>query len=156
MSTLKGKISKILVLLDGSEPSMDAADYALYIAKEYDAKLTALHVVNSGDAYRYTSNLVAVRTPTSMDSIMQTARQEFQKWFGTVEQKGHKSNVEIKTDIIVSPGSTVGTIVDYAEREGADLIVIGTRGRSGFKKMLLGSTASGVVAYACCPVMIVK
>jgi nucleotide-binding universal stress UspA family protein len=64
-------------------------------------------------------------------------------WFGTVEQKGHESNVEIKTDIVVGPCSTVGTIVDYAEREGADLIVIGTRRRSGFEKLLLGSTASG-------------
>jgi nucleotide-binding universal stress UspA family protein len=156
LSTLKGEISRILVLLDGSEPSMDAADYALSIAKEYNAKLTALHVVNSGDAYRYISNLVEVRTPTSMDSIMQTAKQEFQKWFGTLDQKVHESNVEVKTDIVVSPDSTVGTIVDYAEREGIDLIVMGTRGRSGFKKLLLGSTASGVIAYAHCPVMIVK
>jgi hypothetical protein len=65
-----------------------------YLAKEYNAKLTALHVVNSGDAYRYISNLIEVRTPTSMDSIMQTARQEFQKWFGTLDQKVHESNVE--------------------------------------------------------------
>ena len=56
----------------------------------------------------------------------------------------------------MSPNSTAGTIVDYAEREGIDLIVMGTRGRSGFKKLLLGSTASDVTAYAHCPVMIIK
>jgi nucleotide-binding universal stress UspA family protein len=52
--------------------------------------------------------------------------------------------------------SEVGAIVDYAENENVDLIVIGSRGRSGFKKLLLGSTASGVVTYVTCPVMIVK
>jgi len=43
-----------------------------------------------------------------------------------------------------------------AEKEKVDLIVVGTRGRSGFKKLLLGSVASGVVNYAHCPVLIVK
>jgi nucleotide-binding universal stress UspA family protein len=42
------------------------------------------------------------------------------------------------------------------ERENVDLVVIGTRGRTGFKKMLLGSVASDVVTYAYCPVMVVK
>lgn len=64
--------------------------------------------------------------------------------------------VRLKTDIVVSPKSTAGTIVDYAEREGIDLIALGTRGRSGFKKLLLGSTASDVTAYAHFPVMIIK
>lgn len=44
----------------------------------------------------------------------------------------------------------------YAEKENVDLIVVGTRGRSGFKRLLLGSIASGVVTYAHCPVLVVK
>lgn len=48
------------------------------------------------------------------------------------------------------------TIVDYAERESVKLIVIGTRGRTGFKRLLLGSVALGVVTYSHCPVMVVK
>ena len=58
--------------------------------------------------------------------------------------------------IVVTPVSVVGAMIDYAEKERADLIVIGTRGRSGFKKMLLGSVASGVVKYSHCPVLVVK
>jgi nucleotide-binding universal stress UspA family protein len=57
---------------------------------------------------------------------------------------------------IISSVTTVGGIVNFAERENIDLIAIGTRGRSGFKKLLLGSVASGVVTYAHCPVMVVK
>jgi len=49
-----------------------------------------------------------------------------------------------------------GGIVDFAEENNIDLIVIGTRGRSGFKKLLLGSVASHVVTYAHCPVLVVK
>jgi nucleotide-binding universal stress UspA family protein len=55
-----------------------------------------------------------------------------------------------RTDGIVKP------ILKYAEDEEIDLIVVGTRGRTGIKRMLLGSVASGVVTYAHCPVIIVK
>ena len=51
---------------------------------------------------------------------------------------------------------TVKPILKYAEDEEIDLIVVGTRGRTGIKKMLLGSVASGVVTYAHCPVIVVK
>ena len=49
-----------------------------------------------------------------------------------------------------------GGILDYAEENNFDLIVIGTRGRSGFKRLLLGSVASHVITYAHCPVLVVK
>ncbi len=62
----------------------------------------------------------------------------------------------MKTQVIVSPISVTGSIVEYAERENMDLIVIGTRGRSAFKRLLLGSIASGVVTHAHCPVMVVR
>ena len=91
-----------------------------------------------------------------MDSMVQKVKLDSQKWFDTIEQISNANNVRLKTDIMVSPNSTAGTIVDYVEREGIYLIVLGTRGRSGFKKLLLGSTASDVTAYAQCPVMIIK
>jgi nucleotide-binding universal stress UspA family protein len=67
----------------------------------------------------------------------------------------NEKNIQIKTEVIAST-NTAGGIVDYAEDKDIDLIVIGTRGKSGFKKMLLGSVASGVVTYAHCPVLVVK
>jgi nucleotide-binding universal stress UspA family protein len=63
---------------------------------------------------------------------------------------------QLKTQVVVSPLSVTGSIVQYAERENIDLIVVGTRGRSGFKRLLLGSTASGIVTHAHCPVMVVR
>ena len=63
--------------------------------------------------------------------------------------------MKIETAIIVST-ATVDSILDYAEEKDIDLIVVGTRGHSGIKKLLLGSTASGIVTYASCPVTVVK
>jgi len=71
-------------------------------------------------------------------------------------KKGAANKVKVNTEVVASPTSVVPAIVDYAEKNNVDLIVVGTRGRSGLKKLLLGSVASGVVTYASCPVMVVK
>ena len=76
-----------------------------------------------------------------------------------LEALGEPQSVEIKfrSEIIEDPFSRVeSAIVNYAESEGVDLIVMGTRGRSGFKRILLGSVASGVLSYAHCPVKTVR
>jgi nucleotide-binding universal stress UspA family protein len=73
-----------------------------------------------------------------------------------VSEKGNdNNNIQFKSQIEKSM-SVEGTIVDYAEQENIDLIVVGTKGRSGFTKLLLGSVASKVVTYAHCPVLVVK
>ena len=64
--------------------------------------------------------------------------------------------MDLKTDVVASPTSAVPAIVDYAEENRIDLIILGTRGRSDFSKLLLVSVVSGVVTYASCPVMVVK
>ncbi len=87
---------------------------------------------------------------------IEEARAEAQKWFTEITKNAGQRKVRVKTDVIDSPMSVVATIVNYADREKADLIVIGTRGRSGISKMLLGSVASGVVTYAPCPVVVAK
>jgi len=89
---------------------------------------------------------------------LEKCKQEFQPWFDKIKEKAYNNNnkIQLKTDLILTPTSIVGAIIQYAEDEKVDLIVIGTRGRSGIKKMLLGSVAAGVVTYAHCPVMVVK
>jgi nucleotide-binding universal stress UspA family protein len=64
--------------------------------------------------------------------------------------------VNIWSEIVEGPFSLVGEIVNYAENNHIDLIVTGSRGRTGFKKVLLGSVASGIVTYAHCPVLVIK
>jgi nucleotide-binding universal stress UspA family protein len=159
LSQIKGKFSKILITVDGSEESMNAADYAIATAKkeDNDAQLIALHVLFSQTGYAYSTNIFGLVTPSSINELLQDAKHEAQQWFDKIKEKMYENrDVQLKTEVVVSPTSVVGAIVDYAERENVDLIVIGSRGTSGFKKLLLGSTASGVITYATCPVLVVK
>ena len=161
MSQTKGKFSKVLLTVDGSEQSMNAADYALAMAKKQDnnAQLIALHVLFSQTGYAYSTNMFGLVTPSSISELLEDAKHEAQQWFDKIKEKMKKMNendIQLKTEVVVSSTSVVAAIVDYAEHENVDLIVIGSRGRSGFKKLLLGSTASGVVTYATCPVLVVK
>jgi nucleotide-binding universal stress UspA family protein len=152
MSTTTGDsqktlFSKILVAIDGSDASMDAADYAISLSKEYNnAELYALHVIRAD---------VDLFGPHETSEFMITMRTEGKKYLNKVRLKANEKNIQIKTEIISST-NIAGGIVDYAEENKIDLIVIGTRGRTGFKKLLLGSVASHVVTYAHCPVLVVK
>jgi nucleotide-binding universal stress UspA family protein len=94
--------------------------------------------------------------PDPIKKKIEEAKVEAQKWFTEITRNAEQMKVQVKTDVIDSSLSVVAAIVNYADREKAELIVIGTRGRSGVSKMLLGSVASGVITYAPCPVLVVK
>ena len=77
-------------------------------------------------------------------------------WTEKIKETAKENNVQIETKIVQIPMSVEEAIVVYAEKENIDLIVVGTRGRTGFAKKLLGSVALGVVTHASCPVTVVK
>jgi nucleotide-binding universal stress UspA family protein len=164
MSKIKGQFSKILVAIDGSDQSMDAANYAIEMAKKEknDIQLIAIHVLVSQIGYAYaSSDIYTLNTSSSIRELLESIKKETEKWFDKIKEKAasyleEKNEIQLKTEVITTDTSIVGAIVEYAKHENIDLIVIGTRGRSGFKKLLLGSVASGVVTYATCPVMVVK
>jgi nucleotide-binding universal stress UspA family protein len=124
--------------------------------------LIALHVVFSRVGYAYSPEGVfgmdGLTTPNAMKEILENAKKEAQQWFDNIKEKINmdNNNIQLQPDVVVTATSIVSAIVEYAKNKDVDLIVIGTRGRSGFKKLLLGSVASGVVTNAACPVMVVK
>jgi len=143
--------------VDGSESSLKATDHAIEIAKKHDAQLIALNVVVSQLGYAYSSGAFGLTvTPSAINDILDKSKQEAKKWFDNIEKKAAAQGVKLKVEMVASPNSVVPAIVDYAEKNKVDLIVTGTKGRSGFAKLLLGSVAAGVVTYASCPVMVVK
>ena len=153
MSTkIKGRFSTILIGIDGSESSIDAADYAIEMAKKDGAQVIALTV------NRIPLSSYGLATP--QEEVKQSKdneeMQEFKEWLDKISQNAKQNSVQLKKEIINSQMSVEAAIVEYAESEGVELIVVGTRGNSGIKNMLLGSIASGVVKYATCPVMVVK
>jgi nucleotide-binding universal stress UspA family protein len=148
-------ISKIMVGIDGSEQSINAADYAIDIAKKLNAELIAINVLTSDIGYAYSSPGVE-SPPMTIREIILLAEDEVKKWFDDIKEKADKSSIRFRSEIIMAKRSAISTMLDYAEEQNINLIVVGTRGHSGIKKMLLGSTASGLVTYAACPVLVVK
>ena len=142
--------------MDGSESSMKAADYAVMLAKQNGAQLIALNVIVSQLGYEYSAGAFGLVTPNTIKNVLDKSKQEAQRWFDDIGENAVANGVKLSTEVVASPTSVVPAIVDYAEKNKVDLIVVGTRGRSGFTKLLLGSVASGVVTYASCPVMVVK
>jgi nucleotide-binding universal stress UspA family protein len=149
--------SKILVPIDGSEPSFHAARVAVNIANKFNSELIIIYVVVSPSKSEY-ANLTGLVTPKQIDMIIENAKRESRNWFKKIEDKvkEENSNIKISMKVLLTGIAIYGEVIQFAQQENIDLIVIGTRGRSGIKKLLLGSTASGVVTYANCPVLVTK
>ena len=155
------RISKILVAIDGSEHSMKAVDLALEMAKKESSspqkigsELTALTVLDVSRPRRFLSSFIAA--PTYGLRELEEERNAAKHWMDAVRKKAEEKKIPFRSEIIEGLVSAEATIVDYAESHQIDLIVVGTRGRTGFSKVLLGSVASRVVEYAHCSVIVVK
>jgi nucleotide-binding universal stress UspA family protein len=149
---IKGKFSRILVGIDGSESSLNASEYAIEMAKKDGAQVTALSI----KPLPLSSYGLAAPQDEAKLSKEDKEMHDINESLDKVDQNAKRNNVQIKKEIINSQMSIEAAIVEYAESEDVDLIVIGTRGTSDIKNMLLGNIASGVVKYAACPVMVVK
>ena len=143
----------ILVPVDGSEWSFRAAKYAAKIAKMSNAQIVCVHVVVSLPTSAYANVHAGVLVPRYIEE----AKKEAQKWFDEIDATAKKAGVvRLSTEIILDVFSVADALITYAERNNVDLIVIGTKGRTGLKKFVLGSVASGVVSHAKCPVLVVR
>jgi nucleotide-binding universal stress UspA family protein len=133
-------VNRILVAIDGSENSIKAADYSLFLANKFNAIVIALYVI----------------PPNVKDNSERQLKVEtIQDTFNKIKNAATQYHIELKTDTVLSESSVVTEIVNYAKKEHADLLLIGIRGESEFRFML-GSVASGVVTNADCPVLVVK
>ena len=163
------------MLLDGFQPSINAADCAITLVKKEQNSgkprlLIALHVVFSQLGYAYSPagafGSGGLATPPAVKTLLEDAKKEAQQWFNKIKEKidnndnsyaeTNNNNIQLQTEVIVTATSIISTIIEYAKNKDVDLIVTGTRGRSQFKNLLLGSVASGVIIHAACPVMTVK
>lgn len=138
------KIRKVVVPVDFSDNTEKLADYARYMGKELSAALHFIHVVGiySGDA------MVGMPFSTSLKKDYEaTARERMNNLVDDMIANDTKCKGEVLT------GEPVEEIVNYAEKEAADLIIISTHGVKGWEKILLGSVAERVVHKAHCPVL---
>jgi nucleotide-binding universal stress UspA family protein len=140
----------ILVPLDGSEWSFRAASYAIKIAKMAGAEIVCVHAVSSLPYAAYASVGMLIQ------QFMEAAEKEAQKWYDEVNAIAAKAGVKMRAETLLDVVSIVDSITSYAERNNVDLITIGTKGRTGLKKLVLGSVADGVVSHSKSPVLVVR
>ena len=148
---------KILIAIDGSEQSIKAVNYVIdkVIPQKSNAQVIAITVIEL--AKLNLSTFIAA--PTYGLEDLEEKKKQAKQWISETEKlfKDKSENIEFKSDILENPTLKVSSlIIDYAEREKVDLIVVGNRGRHGFKRLLLGSVASDIVTYPHCPVLVVK
>jgi nucleotide-binding universal stress UspA family protein len=155
----KHLFSKILVAIDGSVIALRAADSAISIAKQQNlSNIIAIHVLPQDIRYDDLTDRVDPEIPSPVKGAVELASLEAQEWFNKIKERqtGDVKKIGIQSEVLVGTKSVANEILTYAENNNVDLIVIGTKGRSTFKKVLLGSVASSVLTHASCPVMIVK
>jgi nucleotide-binding universal stress UspA family protein len=149
------KPSRILVAVDGSDTSMKAADYAITLAKNNDNNEAEIFVINVIDI----PPIFKMLPSETRKQLIRMGRQQASQIFDTIEQMAKRHDVKtnkINTEMVETSMSAADAIIRYAKEKGVDLIVVGTKGRSGMSKALLGSVASKVVTYSPCSVLVVR
>ena len=152
--SLSDLYQKILVAIDGSKASSNAAEHGINLAQRYKASLIILHFLHLNTLRQISSSFITA--PTFGLEEAQELKATAKKWTENINKKAKAKGLVSKTKIIEEAASIVGSIVEFAEEEGVDLIVVGTTGKTGFRRLLIGSVAQGVLTYAHCPVLAVR
>lgn len=146
--------NRILVAVDGSEYANKAVDSAITLCRVFNAELIAFHAI-SVPRYSFTAEFGGT-SPFPLTQYFASARKEAQRLLDEVVAAAKKTGIKA-TGLVVDPTySVVEAIVEAANAHKVDLIVVGSRGLSGFRKLLIGSVSSGVVNHAHCSVIVVR
>jgi len=149
---------KILVPLDGSAPSSKALKYGINVAKNFGSEIILLHVYSRAVPF-VTPETGALPTPTVVSAeitaeVIEAAKRIGNKILAEAKHAVEKQKIPVKA--VLREGDAVHEIVRTTKEEKIDLIVMGARGVSRIKELLLGSVSHGVCRKTTCSVMIVK
>jgi nucleotide-binding universal stress UspA family protein len=147
---MKWEVSKVLVGVDGSTHSFSAAEVAMNVSKKYMAKLIVITV-----AYIPTKSRVSQQAAIEVGAGL-SEMDNAKNWFESFSLRAGQNRIDLKTELVNSRRPVDYVILEYAKKERIDLIVIGTRGRGGLSKLVLGSVASRIITYSHCPVLVAK
>ncbi|KZE73380.1 universal stress protein [Paenibacillus elgii] len=138
---------KVLVAFDGSELSVKALQKAVAITQEDSAELIVIHVYQS-PVLAYGSAFVTV--PANLD-------QDYEEFARSVLKEAEEVTAGVSgVKHVLQQGQPAVTILEYAEENGVDLIIMGSRGLSGIREFVLGSVSHNVVQHSKVPVLVIK
>jgi nucleotide-binding universal stress UspA family protein len=140
-------VKKILCPLDFSNNALEALDYAVDFARQNDGQLILLHVVDNplADQYGPTAQNFYAEVEHALDKSKQM-----------LAEAAHQHAAGVSCEIIAKRGNPYEEIIDLANAQQADMIVMSTHGRTGPQRLLIGSVAEKVVRTAPCPVLTVR
>ena len=141
------EFGRIIVPVDGSEVAKKAAKKALALAQSTGVKVVAMHVINI-DLYVYQTEIVY---PTEIP-LPDLIQKEGHSYLDEIVTLGKQMGITVSKKLV--EGHPAEEIIKEAKED--DLIVMGSKGRTGLDRLLLGSVAENVARHAPCPVMIVK
>ena len=143
---------RILLATDGSAASEHAATLAVSLARTHGASLTALYVV---DPYPYLG--IGEVNPMGFDAYMAAARDHAAQAHARVDALCREGGAPVPLDVrLVEDVTVVEGILDTARQAQCDVIVIGSHGRTGIARVMLGSVAAKVVAHSPVPVLVAR
>jgi nucleotide-binding universal stress UspA family protein len=142
-------VRRVLVPVDFSESARPIVEYARDIAKDRGAGVTLLHVVSTPSP-AFDAPKVAAAKPKVAADLRERAEKDIEPLAALVRAAG------VPVDSTVLFGAPSREIVTFARSSGADLLVIGTHGRTGLKHVFLGSVAEDVVRRCPCPVITLR
>jgi nucleotide-binding universal stress UspA family protein len=144
-------IEKVLVAVDGSEPSLHALNQAVHLASLSGAKLLIISVVPPASPLAYMGP-----APLYIDQYYGAARESHQRVLNDSRKKVENKHPEMEVETRLEEGRPAEVIVEIAEEEDVDLIVMGSQGMGGITGWVLGSTSRSVVDSCTKPILIVK
>jgi nucleotide-binding universal stress UspA family protein len=139
---------KVLVATGGSPWSDKAVEYAIGLAKDYGLELVILHVITDTPPY------FIAEAGTSMDKVLEGNEEAGRRILEETVQWATEAGLQCETEL--AWGRVPEVICRIARERECDLIVVGSRGLTGFKRLMLGSISNAVAAKALCPVLIIK
>jgi nucleotide-binding universal stress UspA family protein len=151
---------KILVPVDNSPHSRNALEAAIQIAKKFSGRITLIHVYSSvfpmmavGEPSTLSPG-VPISPPTRFLGYAEVAQKSGERLLADLKHKVETEQLE--ADTIMEKGHAVQEIIRAAKGGSFDLIVMGARGVSHIREMLLGSVTDGVIHHADCPVLVIR
>ena len=137
--------ASILVAVDGSESSKKAFDESVFLAQKCNSKLYVVHVVLD---WKYGGDSAATF------ELIDELRTKGMELLELCKNQAIKNNVQVET--LLEQGDYAHEIIEVAKRKDCELIMMGSRGMSPIKELMLGSVSLKVMHHARCPVMIVR
>lgn len=144
---------RILIPTDGSAVAENAVDHALDIAERYGAEVHTLYVLDIDSMSLSLGPEQVDRIQQGQYGEMEEVRERAEKATGAVADRGRGRDIDVVEH--VSAGQPHSAIADYAENNDIDLIVMGSHGRSGIRRALLGSATERVLRTTRIPVLVV-